>query len=71
MPVAHTYNPSFWEAEIGRIKVLGQPRQIGFISHHLQNNQSKRTGGRAPVLQTLSPEFKLQSHQKTKQVNKK
>jgi hypothetical protein len=39
--VAHAAILATWEAEIGRIKVRGQPRQI-FKRSHLQNNQSKR-----------------------------
>jgi hypothetical protein len=58
-----------WEAEIGRIAVSGQSRQIVHETLHLQNSQSKMdwrcgSSGRVPALQCL--QFKLQSHQKKK-----
>jgi hypothetical protein len=72
-PVAHTCNPSYLEAEMGRIKVQGQPRQRVWETH-LQNNQSKmdrRCGskGREPALQAQSSKFKHQSHQRKKKSN--
>jgi hypothetical protein len=47
---------AIWEAEIRRIMVPGQPRQIVLKNSHLINNQSKldwRCGssGRMPALQ--------------------
>jgi hypothetical protein len=56
-------------AEIRRIKVQGQFRQISSL--HLQNNQSKtdwRCGShcRGSALKAQSPDFKPQSHQKKK-----
>jgi hypothetical protein len=43
-PVLHTCNPNCLEAEIRRIQVGGQHRQV-ISSPHLQNDQSKWTGG--------------------------
>jgi hypothetical protein len=55
---------------MGRIEVQGQPEQI-VMRFHLQNDQSKMdwrcsSSGRAWALQTRSPEFKPQFHQKKK-----
>jgi hypothetical protein len=53
---------AIWEAEIGRLVVQGQPRQV-VCKTHLLNNQSKmewRSGSsnRVSALQAWSPEFK-------------
>jgi hypothetical protein len=66
-----------WEAEIWRIKIWGQPRQIVweiFPTLHFQNNLNKMdwrcgSSGRAPTLQVWDPEFKPQSNQKNKNKN--
>jgi hypothetical protein len=61
-----------WEAEIGRIEVQGQPRQIVSeipISKITRAKMGWRFGlsHRGAALQVQSPEFKAQSYQKAKQ----
>jgi hypothetical protein len=57
-----------WEAEIRRIMVQSQPRQIIHENPHLQNKLSKMhwrcDSSSSPALQAQNPEFKLQSHTK-------
>jgi hypothetical protein len=58
-----------WETEVWRIKVQGQPREIVHKTPSPKNNRNKMdwrhgSSNRVPVLQSQSPEFKLQSHQK-------
>jgi hypothetical protein len=66
-----------WGAEIRKINVQGQPRQIVHRDLHLQNNQSKMnwrsdSSSRAPVLQGQSPEVQtLVSPKKKKKKGKK
>jgi hypothetical protein len=65
--VAHTYNPSYLEAEIRKILIQGSLGKL-FAIPLLQNNKSKMdrkcgSKGRAPDLQVQSPEFKPHSHQ--------
>jgi hypothetical protein len=69
--VTPAYNPTTWEAEIGRIMVWGQPEQIVC----LQDSISKITRVKLPgsmaqaaeyVLQAWSSEFKPQSYKKKK-----
>jgi hypothetical protein len=43
-PVAHTCNPSFWEAEIRRVEVEGQPGQIVQEIVSRKNPMQVRTG---------------------------
>jgi hypothetical protein len=73
--VAHTCNPSYLEAENRRIMIRGQLREI-IQKPHIQNNQSKMywscdSSCRAPAMQVQSPEFKPQSHERTKRKERK
>jgi hypothetical protein len=61
--VAHACNPATPEAEIKRIKVQSQPRQIVCRTLSRKNPSQKRIGGMA---QGIGPEFKLQYCQKKK-----
>jgi hypothetical protein len=60
-----------WEAEIGRIAVQGQPKQIVRKTPISKITTAKWTGSVIQAVEHLlckarSPEFKLQSHQKKK-----
>jgi hypothetical protein len=57
--MAHAYNPSY-EAEIRRIVVQNQPRQIAHETLSGKNPPQKRAGR---VAQGEGPEFKPQYHQ--------
>jgi hypothetical protein len=48
--VAHACNPSYLEAEIGRIMAQGQPRQIVLKTSSPKITRAKWTGGVAQVV---------------------
>jgi acyl-CoA synthetase (AMP-forming)/AMP-acid ligase II len=65
--VAHTCNPSYSEAEIRRIEVGSQPRQIVCETLSRKNLSQNRAGG---VAQGVGPEFKPQYYKKKKKDGK-
>jgi hypothetical protein len=55
-----------WEAEIGRISVKDQPRQIVGVAPISKITRAKWTGGVAQAVKCKSSEFKSQSYKKKK-----
>jgi hypothetical protein len=66
MPVSHACEPSYWEAEMGKILVWGHPRQVVLETPLSKITRENWTAGMNEVTEYKALSSKPQYHQKKK-----